>query len=151
VNTYSGPPCRRYNLPTTDEVAAIVPGDGTQTTAMHNIILHHRDGPLHRINDCHPAYACLHYTLLFPYGEHGWHLYLLNQDLGNENEDEDHEGGEGASEHEVNEHGEPKTKFMRMKFMRMRFTTTRFMRTRFTKTRVKTLMKMMMMKATIQK
>lgn len=25
------------------------------------------------MHDGHPAYAPLHYVLLFPYGDHGWH------------------------------------------------------------------------------
>ncbi|KAI0091064.1 hypothetical protein BDY19DRAFT_877339, partial [Irpex rosettiformis] len=57
---------RRYNLPSADEIAVIIPGDGEQTTASRDIILHVRSGQLQRIQDCHPAYAPLHYVLLFP-------------------------------------------------------------------------------------
>jgi hypothetical protein len=63
---------RRYNLPTTDEVAVVLPGDGTQGGGKREIILHRRDGPLRRLTDANPAYLCLHYVLLFPWGSHGW-------------------------------------------------------------------------------
>ena len=62
---------RRYNLPTADEVAVILPGAGFKTPC--DIMLHNRAGLLHRICDLHPAYAPLQYPLLFPRGENGWH------------------------------------------------------------------------------
>ncbi|KAJ3474646.1 hypothetical protein NLI96_g12341 [Meripilus lineatus] len=71
---------RRYNLPTADEVAVILPGDGTQRVDSRDIILHRRNGSLQRIRDGHPAYSSLHYVLLFPYGEHGWHWGLSSRE-----------------------------------------------------------------------
>ncbi|KAI0061143.1 hypothetical protein BV25DRAFT_1775338, partial [Artomyces pyxidatus] len=66
---------RRYNLPTADEIAVIIP-DVSQPTNRRDIILRKREGPLRRISDGHPAYAPLHYVLLFPYGTHGWEYDL---------------------------------------------------------------------------
>ena len=66
---------RRYNLPTADEVAVILPTN-VSTTEHRDIILRSRGGMLQRISDCHPAYAPLQYPLLFPYGENGWHPAL---------------------------------------------------------------------------
>jgi hypothetical protein len=66
---------RRYNLPTADEVAVILPG--AQSKAPRDIILRNRDGPLYQISDLHPAYAPLQYPLLFPRGENGWHPDLV--------------------------------------------------------------------------
>lgn len=63
-------------MPTVSEIAAIVPGDGTQATDSRDIILHRRTGPLQRISDGHRSYASLHYVLFFPYGEDGWHWEL---------------------------------------------------------------------------
>ncbi|XP_052189897.1 uncharacterized protein LOC127799715 [Diospyros lotus] len=64
---------RRYNLPTADEIAIVIPGDGTEASGMRDIILHFRgNNELMQINECHPAYLPLHYVLLFPYGELGW-------------------------------------------------------------------------------
>jgi hypothetical protein len=66
---------RRYNLPTADEVAVILPTNVTSTEA-RDIVLQRRGGALQRISDCHPAYVPLQYPLLFPYGENGWHPAL---------------------------------------------------------------------------
>jgi Helitron helicase-like domain at N-terminus len=69
---------RRYNLPTdtSREIAVILPGDGDQPTAGRDIILNRRDGPLREISDLHPLYPSLHYVLLFPTGQLGWHRHI---------------------------------------------------------------------------
>jgi hypothetical protein len=69
---------RRYNLPTADEVAVILPGvDGDNTqVSQRDIVLQNRTGGLQIISDLHPAYVPLYYVLLFPYGENGWHPAL---------------------------------------------------------------------------
>ncbi|KAI0702082.1 hypothetical protein C8Q76DRAFT_659919, partial [Earliella scabrosa] len=64
---------RRYNLPTSNEIAIILPGTGEEVQHSRDIILRKRSGSLERISELHPAYACLHYVLFFPYGTHGWH------------------------------------------------------------------------------
>lgn len=71
----------RYNLPTTDEVAVILPGvDGENTQfSQRDIVLRYRTGGLQIISDLHPAYVPLYYVLLFPYGENGWHPELKVQ------------------------------------------------------------------------
>ncbi|KAF7138016.1 hypothetical protein RHSIM_Rhsim07G0256200 [Rhododendron simsii] len=75
---------RRYNLPTSDEIAVVIPGDGTEVSGMRDIILHLRgDNGLMRINECHPAYLPLHYVLLFPRGELGWEPELKQWDVQN--------------------------------------------------------------------
>src|SRR5882724_2144646 len=63
----------RYNLPTSDEIAVILPGDGTPEGDKCDIILCRKGGGLKRISECHPTYSPLHYVLLFPKGELGWH------------------------------------------------------------------------------
>ena len=72
---------RRYNLPTADdEVAAIIPGDGSEIRSDHrDIVLRLKGGGLQRISYLHPAYASLHYVLLFPHGEDGWHTGIPAQ------------------------------------------------------------------------
>ena len=72
---------RRYNLPNeNEEVAAIIPGDGSEERSNHrDIILHLRGGGLKRISHLHPSYSSLHYVLLFPYGEDGWHTDIPSQ------------------------------------------------------------------------
>ncbi|CAG8740147.1 18684_t:CDS:1, partial [Acaulospora morrowiae] len=63
----------RYNLLTINEVAVILPGDGSVPEATRDIIIRLRGGSLERIHEGHPAYLPLHYVLLFPHGELGWH------------------------------------------------------------------------------
>ncbi|XP_026435826.1 uncharacterized protein LOC113333615 [Papaver somniferum] len=64
---------RRYNLPTADEIAVIVPEITYKEIGVRDIILHLRENNgLKQISECHPAYLPLHYVLLFPFGELGW-------------------------------------------------------------------------------
>ena len=69
---------RRYNLPTntSNEIAVILPGDGDQQTEGRDIILNRRGGGLKEISELHPLYPSLHYVLLFPTGQLGWHLNI---------------------------------------------------------------------------
>jgi len=67
---------RRWNLPTADEVAVVIPGDGTQSYGRRDIVVHHRDGPLRRISDGSPMYESLQYPFLFIHGEDGYHYDL---------------------------------------------------------------------------
>jgi len=67
---------RRYNLPTSDEVAAVIPGDGTQASGSRDIVLRRRDGSLNRVNEGSAMYECLQYPLFFIYGEDGYHYDL---------------------------------------------------------------------------
>ncbi|PIA61726.1 hypothetical protein AQUCO_00200011v1 [Aquilegia coerulea] len=64
---------RCFNLPTTNEIAVILPGDENVPITTRDLILRLQDGPLLRISECHPAYWPSHYVLFFPYGELGWH------------------------------------------------------------------------------
>ena len=68
----------RYNLPTADEVAAVIPGSGENEDVdeHRDIILRLKQGGLKRISQIHPLYAPLHYILLFPRAEQGWHRYI---------------------------------------------------------------------------
>src|SRR5436190_23790223 len=64
-----------YNAPTAFEVAAIMVGDGHELhVANRDILLRMRDGGLQRISEIHPSYDPLHYVLLFPNGDDGWHV-----------------------------------------------------------------------------
>ena len=79
---------RRYNLPTANEVGVILPGENVFQGDSRDIIIHLRPQYYHnplddinhlqlqRISEGHPAYAPLHYVLLFPYGEPGWYYDL---------------------------------------------------------------------------
>jgi hypothetical protein len=66
-----------YNLPTANEIAAIVPGHGEEVISSdHDIVLRLVGGSLKRISQMSPTYHPLHYVLLFPRGEPGWHRHL---------------------------------------------------------------------------
>ncbi|CAG8739608.1 17479_t:CDS:2 [Gigaspora rosea] len=54
---------RRYNLPSSSEVAVILPGNELAPEAMRDIILRLRGGSLERLHEGHPAYLPLHYPL----------------------------------------------------------------------------------------
>jgi hypothetical protein len=72
----------RYNLPGrhVDQVAVILPGDGSQPVKGQDIVLRYRDGSLDRISKRHPAYTCLHYVLIWWKGTNGWHEGLQQHD-----------------------------------------------------------------------
>ena len=59
---------RRYNLPTSSEIAAVIPGDVSQASASRDIVLHRRDGSLRRVNEGSPMYESLQYPLFFTLG-----------------------------------------------------------------------------------
>ncbi|CAN7065985.1 unnamed protein product, partial [Brassica rapa subsp. trilocularis] len=69
---------RVYNLPTSSEVAALVPGDFQLHMDKRDIILEKYSGKLKRINELHPCYLPLQYPLIFPYGEDGFCLGIQN-------------------------------------------------------------------------
>jgi len=64
---------RRYNVPSANEIAIILPGDGDIPRDFRDIILSRHDGTLRRINELSPLYPALHYVLLFPTGQLQWH------------------------------------------------------------------------------
>ncbi len=84
---------RRYNVLTADEVVALMVRDGFEVVDKHDIVLAQQARPFQRISELHVGYMALHYPLLFPYGEDGWHPnILLNGVVANVNLDEDHAG-----------------------------------------------------------
>ena len=67
---------RTHNLPTANEVAALIPGDFVLNMETRDIVLESTSGKLQRISELHPAYLPLQYPLLFPYGEDGFRLNI---------------------------------------------------------------------------
>ncbi|XP_054266833.1 uncharacterized protein LOC128989005 [Macrosteles quadrilineatus] len=63
---------RRYNLPTINEVAAIVVGNDHSTS--RDIVLHARDDKLSRVADTHRFYDALQYPIIFWNGQEGYHF-----------------------------------------------------------------------------
>jgi hypothetical protein len=84
---------RQYNVPTTDEVVALMVRDGSKAVDRRDVVLAQQPGPFQRISELHVGYMALHYLLLFPYGEDGWHPnILLNGVVAGADLDEDHVG-----------------------------------------------------------
>ncbi|KAH8934536.1 hypothetical protein BDL97_18G088100 [Sphagnum fallax] len=82
---------RRYNVPTANEVAALMVGNGSEAVDRRDVILAQQAGPFQRISELHVGYMALHYPLLFPYGEDGWHPNILvNVVVADADLDEDH-------------------------------------------------------------
>jgi hypothetical protein len=82
---------RRYNVPTADEVVALMVGDGSEAIDRRDVVLVQQAGPFQRIFELHVGYMALHYPLLFPYGEDGWHLNIqFNGVIVDVDLDEDH-------------------------------------------------------------
>ncbi|CAN6856078.1 unnamed protein product [Brassica oleracea] len=67
---------RTHNLPTANEVAALIPGDFVLNMETRDIVLESTSGKLQRISELHPAYLPLQYPLLFPFGEDGFRLNI---------------------------------------------------------------------------
>lgn len=64
----------QYNLPTANDLAALVVGEFTLDASYRDIIIHDRVEGLQQINSLHPTYMSLQYPLLFPYGERAFQI-----------------------------------------------------------------------------
>ena len=58
---------RRYNAPTNLQEVSILMDPGK-----HDLVIHRRGGGLQTISDLNPKGMPMHFTLLFPFGTHGW-------------------------------------------------------------------------------
>ncbi|KIJ47632.1 hypothetical protein M422DRAFT_248636 [Sphaerobolus stellatus SS14] len=90
---------RHYNAPTASEIATILPGQADQQHDGCDIIVHLQGGSLQRISHGSPVHIPLHYTLLYPNGDPGWHwdMQLANPSNrrgqgGGSDEDEEEDG-----------------------------------------------------------
>ncbi|KAF6151988.1 hypothetical protein GIB67_010562 [Kingdonia uniflora] len=72
----------RYNMPTTDEITVILPGDGMEISNVRDIVVYcKQEQGLIQISECHPAYLPLHYVLFFLTGQLGWTTGLKHWDV----------------------------------------------------------------------
>jgi REP element-mobilizing transposase RayT len=67
---------RRYNAPTNSEIAVVLPGDGSEVRSCRDIIINSTDNHLYRIHELNCNTDPLHYVLLFPKGDSGFHLRI---------------------------------------------------------------------------
>ena len=63
---------RRYNVPTGNEIAVILPWENI-TEDDRDIVVQPRGGSFQRVYDINSTYIPLYYILLFPRGEFEWH------------------------------------------------------------------------------
>ncbi len=63
-------------MSTIDEVTTLMVGDGSETIDKRDIVVTQQVGPFQRISELHVGYMALHYPLLFPYDDDGWHLNI---------------------------------------------------------------------------
>ena len=76
---------RRYNTPGTSEVAVLLPGDGLNANN-RDIVLYKQGGGLKRINEFNACYDPLHYILLFPFGDQGYHFVIKPHEIINDSD-----------------------------------------------------------------
>jgi len=67
---------RQYNVLMANEVTALMVGDGFDAINRCDVIVVQQAGPFQHISKLHVGYTILHYSLLFPYSEDGWHLNI---------------------------------------------------------------------------
>jgi hypothetical protein len=71
--------------PMVDQLAAIMPGDGSDLTNAHEIVVRQRDTPeLKNISIFNAAYDPLVYVLLFPYGDNGYSIEFQREQNDNQ-------------------------------------------------------------------
>jgi hypothetical protein len=51
---------RRYNVPTTDEITALMVGDVSEVVNRCDVIVAQQDGPFQHISELHVGYMALH-------------------------------------------------------------------------------------------
>lgn len=64
---------RKYDMPTTYEIAGLIMGDLKSNIGERYVIVHHKSAGLQQISDLHPLFMTLQCPLLFPYDEIGFH------------------------------------------------------------------------------
>ncbi|PWA74877.1 hypothetical protein CTI12_AA248520 [Artemisia annua] len=74
----------QHELPTADEVGAIVFDNGPDGITDFDVVIQHHSGEPERVNKLHPAYMSLHFPLLFIFGEQGYHTDLRLLDVAGE-------------------------------------------------------------------
>nr|GEW41954.1 ATP-dependent DNA helicase PIF1-like [Tanacetum cinerariifolium] len=70
---------RQHNLPTANEVVALIIGDFDSMPNERDIIVYEKNGKLKKISELHVSYLPLQYPLLFPYAEDGYRteVYII--------------------------------------------------------------------------
>ena len=69
---------KRYALPTASQIAGLIP-NSSNLKSSRQIIVYTHDNKLHYINSKNAAFEPLHFVLLFPHGEEGYHNQIPKQ------------------------------------------------------------------------
>ncbi|KAI9022230.1 hypothetical protein CLU79DRAFT_702241 [Phycomyces nitens] len=68
---------RRYDIQSSPEVAAMVIEESVDGNVLpHDVVINDRITGLRSVSSMNPAYVPLHYVLMFPFGDDGWHMNL---------------------------------------------------------------------------
>ncbi|KAL9379457.1 hypothetical protein Peur_027939 [Populus x canadensis] len=68
---------RQYDDPSLNDIGGLVVGEIGHSRSDRDIIIESSSGTLQRISKLHPKFMALHYPLLFPYGEDGFHTDIM--------------------------------------------------------------------------
>ena len=80
---------RQHNLPTANEVAALIIGDFDSMHNERDIMVHKINGKLKPISELHVSYLPLQYPLLFPYAEDGYRVDIYHQGVTDQTPDKE--------------------------------------------------------------
>lgn len=73
---HRGKDARMHNIPTCDEVAALIIGDDNTVEKGRDIICKKKCGQLERLPETHTSFIPLQYPMLFPFGEDGYQEHI---------------------------------------------------------------------------
>ncbi|XP_074265893.1 uncharacterized protein LOC141588345 [Silene latifolia] len=71
---------QQFNLPTVNEFATLIIGNGDTEKGARDIVIQERVRGLQRISELHPKFTAMQYPLMFPYGEDGYRLGIEHSD-----------------------------------------------------------------------
>ncbi|XP_035845744.1 uncharacterized protein LOC118492079 [Helianthus annuus] len=71
---------RTYNLPSTNEIAALIVDDLDPSIDRRDILIETESGMLQRISELHPSYLALQYPILFPFGDDGYRIDIPHRE-----------------------------------------------------------------------
>ena len=77
IRLFNAERTRGYELPTSNNIAAIVFDDGPRTEGDYDVIIQYKGGDTQRINKLHKSYMSLQFPLIFIYGQPGYHTDLM--------------------------------------------------------------------------
>ncbi|KAK2435031.1 Pentatricopeptide repeat (PPR) superfamily protein [Trifolium repens] len=67
---------RMYNLPTSDEVAALIIGDDDSIEQGRDVIVRKFSTGFTKLPETHPSFLPMQYPMMFPRGQDGWHVNI---------------------------------------------------------------------------